>query len=109
MKKIIVLLIVILAGFAHAADVTITITIPSDKVADFSAAMEAYMPVPLVPDPSFVDDPNNPNDVAAMIPSMNQKSWLKVKLIGFIKKIYLRGKTKLAAEAAVVDPEIVNE
>ena len=107
MKKIIVLLIVILAGFAHAADVTITITIPSAKVADFSAAMEAYMPIPLVPDPTFVDDPNDPSDTAALVPSMSQKNWLKVKLMGFIRAVYRKGKIRLAHQAAVVDPNIV--
>ena len=108
MKKLIVLLtIVILTGFVHAADVTITITIPSEKVADFAAAMEAYMPVPIIDDPAFVDDPNDPFDEPGRVPAMTQKQWLKKKIMWFIKSIYRKGKIKIAQQAAIVDPNIV--
>ena len=108
MDKLIVLLtIVILAGSVLAADVTITITIPSEKVADFSAAFEAYMPVPVLPDPSFVDDPNAPDDTATMIPEITQKEWLKKVVINFLKRCYHKGKIIQARESAVVDPDIL--
>ena len=102
-----ILIFLILAGTLLAADVTITITIPEAKVADFVSAMEAYMPIPLVPDPTFIDDPNDPNDSAALLPEYTQRNWLKLKLVGFIKEIYRKGKLKLAIQAAIVDPDIV--
>ena len=104
---IIILLIAIVSTHAIAADVVITITIPSDKVADFSAAMEAYIPIPLVPDPDFVDDPNDPDDVPAMVPEMTQKKKLREIVWNLLFKIYKRGKDILKKQETVYDPNVI--
>ena len=104
MKKLIILsLIVILAGSIWAKDIIITITIPENKVADFSAAFEAYMPAPMIDDPNFISDPNSP-DVRPPQVKMPQKRWLRNKVLSFLKKIEFNGKKKLKTLEVVTDP-----
>ena len=56
--------------YAAPGDVEITIVIPADKVADFSAGFLAKLPIPLMDDPaSTVENP------LPQIPKYTSKQW----------------------------------
>ena len=105
MKKLIVILVVTMLAFigivnlpfaiAAPGDVTITLTIPAAKVADFRVGFLA-----ICPNNETVEDSNDPN---ILVPKYTDKQWIKVQLLNYIKSIYRRGKYKLANEAMVVE------
>ncbi len=110
MKKliaIIVLTAILAAGltyttilYAAPGDVTITLVIPADKVADFSAGFLAKLPIPQI------DDPENPGE---MIKQYTPKEWITEWLRRQAVRAYRHGKIKLAADMAIADLNILPE
>ena len=97
---IIVLSLVFIALDAAPGDVQIVLTIPAEKVADFSEGFLTRHPIPNITDPG-----GSPGDV---IPQYTQKEWIKVWLKGEAMKAYKEGKAILANKAAVIDPNMVD-
>jgi len=88
-------------------DVVIEITIPGAKVQEFRIGFLAMCPVPMIEDPNWIDDPNDPNDVPAIIPQYTEKKWIKVWIIRDLKRAYNHGKDKLAKQTAIKDPNVI--
>ncbi len=99
MKKLIIVLLIsilIAVAFADPGDVTITITIPAAKVADFQAGFLRVYP--------------KPADVNGVSP-YTDKQWLKKIVTNLLTETYKRGKKRLAIDAALeaqaIDPNII--
>ena len=109
MKKITIGLIIIVISIAFISldaapgDVVITFTIPAAKVADFQAGFLAKCPIPLIEDP--LSTPENP---LPLIKEFTPKQWIKEWIKRDVKRAYRYGKKLLAEEAAVIDPNIVD-
>ncbi len=84
--------------YAASGDVVITLTIPADKVADFSAGFLAKCPIPMI------EDPASPGD---MIPQYTEKQWITKWLRRQAIRTYRHGKIKLAQDAAIADPNVI--
>lgn len=98
------LIILILTGSLLAADVIITITIPEEYVPSFTEAFLAYKPVPLVANPEYIDDPNQP----ARINAYSDKGWVKKLLKQVLFNWVKAGKRKLAEQqAGQTDPNMI--
>ena len=89
------------------ADVSLTITVPSDKVAILTPWYLAERPIPQIPDPAWIDPGDGSS--APMIDEYNLKTWVEMGIRDHVKLICRRGKLKLdmAADAATWDDNIV--
>ena len=103
MKKLITVgLLLIGFGVALAAvDVDMTITIKKEKVAEHIPGILRMKPKARIPDPSFFDDPNDPNDFAPMIDELTTKQHIKNIIIDYLYTLSSRGNEKLALDAVV--------
>jgi hypothetical protein len=99
MKKLIALFIVVIvtALYAQQADVTITLVIPGDKVADFAAGFLAAVPIPTI------------EEDGEMVDEYTPKQWIREWLRREAVRAYRHGKKKLAIEAAITDPNVLPE
>ena len=96
-------------AFADPGDVVITLTIPAAKVADFRAGFLAEKPVPQIQQevegvPQWDDEDET---IPTMVNQYTEKQWFTLNLINYAKKIYRRGKNKLATQAAVIDNDVM--
>ena len=90
------------------ADVEITLIIPSAKVEDFRAGFLAMCPNnETVPDPDYILDPENPNDVIPDVPKYTDKQWFKVWIVRDVKRAYILGKELLGAQATIIDNDVI--
>lgn len=87
-------------------DVEIILVIPAAKVADFSAGFLAKLPIPMIEDPAFFADPNSVGPVP-MIPQYTPKEWITEWLRRQAMRAYRHGKVKLAQDAAIFDPNVI--
>lgn len=87
-------------------DVVITLVIPAAKVADFSAGFLAKCPIPLIYDPTWIPDPND-YGLPPQIPEYTPKQWIKEWLRRQAVRAYRHGKIKLAQDAAIADPNVI--
>ena len=104
MKKlsaVITLLILFAVALADIGDQSITITIPADKIAEIVPGFLREKPIPQIPDPSFVDDPNDPEDYAPMIDKYTAKEHIKRVLVAYGLKMANRGNIKIASDSAI--------
>ena len=95
-------------------DVTITITagtnsvakiIPGAKLTEFRSGFLTNKPVPTIPDPNWVD-----SEDGTPHPQVNEYTdleWFAEVLEQGYRLIYNRGKSQLAQEAKVLDPDII--
>jgi len=88
-------------ALADPGDVIITFTIPAAKVADFRAGFLAECPN----SDTAIDD-SDPNNLIET-PKYTDKEWFKLQLLEYAKKIYRRGKNKLATESAIIDNNVM--
>jgi hypothetical protein len=104
-KLIIIILLMALIGniFAAVGDVEITIVIPADKVAEFSAGFLEVAPIPMLP------DPNEPGDLSKAVPQYTQKQWIRLIIRRYLFAIYSKGKERLADKAKIIDPNVISE
>ncbi len=84
--------------YAASGDVVITLTIPADKVADFSAGFLAKLPIPMI------EDPENPGE---MIDQYTPKQWITEWLRRQAIRAYRHGKETLAQDLAIADPNVI--
>jgi hypothetical protein len=106
MKKLIIMVLLMALAcniFAAVGDVEITIVIPADKVAEFSAGFLEVAPIPTVP------DPNDPGDISKAVPQHTKKQWIKLIIRRYLLAIYFKGKGKLADKAKIIDPNVIQE
>ena len=104
-----IIMMIVLTGTVQAADLVITIVIPEAKVADFRAGFLAKDPVPLIKDISYVLDPNDPNDFVPFIPQYTEKKWITRWIRLKLLRAYYYGKDRLAKQAAIKDPDVINK
>ena len=81
------------------ADVTITLTIPDAKVADFETGFLAKCPVPMIGNPA--------NPTGPYIPEFTDKQWIKEWLKRQAVRAYKHGKQDLAEAAAIIDSDVI--
>lgn len=103
MKKLIVITILCIASVCMATDIIITVRIPSDKVPVFQEYFFEYLPVPMVANPEFGEDPNEP----VTIPQYTEKNWIKKTLTDFLLRALRKGKDRIASRTSVVDPNTI--
>ncbi len=104
MKKLIITFILIAICSANAQDIVITFTIPEAHVQTFRTQFLAMYPVPLIDNPAYISDPNQP----VTIPELTEVQHFKREIKRWVFKILRRGKTKLENEASQpVDPNSI--
>ncbi len=109
MKKtitIILLALLVCIVLADPGDVIITIKIPAAKVAEFRAGFLREHPVPIIPDPAYILDVNDPNDFVPWINKYTDKQWFKKVILRYINTEVKNGNDKIAKETANNDSNI---
>ncbi len=96
-----------LTAIAAPGDVIITLRIPAAKVADFAAGFLAKCPIPIIEDPDYILDPNDPNDRVPIILQYTPKQWFKEWIRRDVMRAYRHGKILLAKQVAIVDPNAI--
>ena len=82
---------------------TITYTIDNAKLPDVIAAMKYFYPIPMIPDPDWVD-PQDGSQVP-IIPQFTDNQWAKEVPRRWIVSQVRRHKQVLANEAAIVQAD----
>ena len=100
MKKLItiILLLVVVSVSAAPGDVELTITMPKAWVNDNLEAILYYKPIDTIPDPNWIDDPNDPDDFAPRIKTMTTREHITKLIKGFLKTFANRGKRKMKTD-----------
>lgn len=82
----------------------VTISMTTENAVRVDNALQALWPIPLIPDPDFVGDPND----APLIPEYTPIQWAKIRIIYFLVKTVRRVENKISQDAAAVaeDPDI---
>jgi len=82
----------------------VTISMTTENAARINAANQGLWPIPQIPDPDFVGDPED----APLIDEFTAVQWGKILLIRYLIKTVRRWENKVAQDAAAVaeDPNI---
>jgi len=109
MKKILIILIMMMILVsplkAEPGDIEITIVIPVAFIDDFRSWFLRDKPIPLMDNPAYLDDPNQP----AMVDAFMEKVWFKKVIRKYVFKVLKKGKILLNKDAIVVDPNMIKE
>ena len=84
------------------ADLKPTNTILDIDTTDFMEGFLAMCPMPMIPDPKFVPDPNKPEEKTTMVPVYTPENWLNERTSQEQSRWYRLGKQKIAQQAVFV-------
>lgn len=77
----------------------------NDKAIRVAAACEFFHPIPMIDDPAFIPDPENPEEPAPQIPEYSKEVNVKVFLVKHIKNLVARYEQKIAQDAIMYNKD----